>query len=174
MPGYATALSHAGSTFPPSCIGPDRDATTTGANAWTDIKRSLAMQLQQRHAKARSFTHPHSHSIVLSHGNVLIYRCKFFCERQRTVSPIRQKIALLNFKENFRRFGVPLVSATIGVNRSIFAIPRKNRVIGLAEKVSLRDNNRKRHPSILEIGPTWSPRAMPLLDRVTPYAYSLG
>ena len=43
----------------------------------------------------------HSHSIILSHGNVLIEQRKFFRASQRTVSPIRQKIVLLISNTNF-------------------------------------------------------------------------
>ena len=44
---------------------------------------------------------PHSHSMILDRGYALIYRRKFFGTRRRTVSPIRQKFALLNSKDNF-------------------------------------------------------------------------
>jgi hypothetical protein len=44
----------------------------------------------------------HSHSILSIHRNALICKHKFFDTRSSTVRPIRQKIALLNSKENFR------------------------------------------------------------------------
>jgi hypothetical protein len=39
--------------------------------------------------------------MVLVHDSVLIYQRKFFYTRRRTVSPTRQKFALLNPKKNF-------------------------------------------------------------------------
>ena len=44
---------------------------------------------------------PHSHSMILRHGNELIPRHNFFRTRRKTVSPARQKLALLKAKENF-------------------------------------------------------------------------
>jgi len=44
---------------------------------------------------------PHSHSILSTHRNALICRCKFFCAQRRTVSRIRQEIALLIPNGNF-------------------------------------------------------------------------
>jgi hypothetical protein len=44
---------------------------------------------------------PHSHSIVPSDDKALIYQRNFFAARQRTVSPIRQKFALLIPKTSF-------------------------------------------------------------------------
>src|SRR5579872_446130 len=46
-------------------------------------------------------SHSHSHSIVLSDDNALIYRRNIFRAWRRTVPSIRQKFALLNSKENF-------------------------------------------------------------------------
>jgi hypothetical protein len=43
----------------------------------------------------------HSHSIILSHGNTLIFRHKFFRACSNPVRPIRQKFALFNSKGNF-------------------------------------------------------------------------
>jgi hypothetical protein len=43
----------------------------------------------------------HSHWIVLSDDNALIFQRKFFCARGRTVSLIRQKFALLISKGKF-------------------------------------------------------------------------
>jgi hypothetical protein len=59
----------------------------------------------------------HSHSIILNHDNALNYQRKFFRARRRTVSPIRQKFALLNSKENFadsESAGLQQLSASIG------------------------------------------------------------
>jgi hypothetical protein len=44
------------------------------------------------------------------------------------------EIRALDFKGEFRRSAICSVSATIGINRSIFEIPCENSVIGLAEK----------------------------------------
>jgi hypothetical protein len=60
---------------------------------------------------------PHSHSIVLSHGNALIFQRKFFLRTAKTHFPIRQKFALLNSKENFSDSEIPrfqLLSTRIG------------------------------------------------------------
>jgi hypothetical protein len=43
----------------------------------------------------------YSHSMVLSDDNALIFHGKFFYARERTVSPIRQKFALLISNTNF-------------------------------------------------------------------------
>ena len=43
----------------------------------------------------------YSHSLVVSYRNALTLRCKFFCARRITVSPVRQKIAFLISNTNF-------------------------------------------------------------------------
>jgi hypothetical protein len=55
-------------------------------------------------APSRISPTPHSHSIVLSYGNTLMFQRNFFFTRQRTDSAIRQKIGLLNSKANFADF----------------------------------------------------------------------
>jgi hypothetical protein len=56
----------------------------------------------------------------------LNYERKFFCPSRRTVSPIRQKFALLNLKRNFDDQRFCSVSATIGINRFDSAHPTDN------------------------------------------------
>jgi hypothetical protein len=76
----------------------------------------------------------HSHSIILTHGNVLIYRCKFFCTPGRTVFPSRQKSALLISKKNFddpRLAQFQRLSTSIG---RFSRISNKNGHAGLAKK----------------------------------------
>lgn len=64
----------------------------------------------------------YSHSIIFSHGNALIFRCKFFLRTTKNRLTDPSEICALEFKHEFRRFTICSVSTTIGVNRSIFAI----------------------------------------------------
>jgi hypothetical protein len=63
---------------------------------------------------------PHSHSIVLSHGNALNFQRKFFlcATKNRLTDPSENRA--LEFKGEFRRFGIRSVSATIANDWSIF------------------------------------------------------
>jgi hypothetical protein len=63
---------------------------------------------------------PHSHSIVLSGDNALIFHLKFFLRKAKSRLPDPSKTPALDFKEEFRRFAICSVSATIGIDRSIF------------------------------------------------------
>jgi hypothetical protein len=84
-------------------------------------------------------TLPHSHSIILSDATALISNAIFFCARGRTVSPIRQKFALLIAKKNFTDSEICSVSATIANDRSIFVQrPPANRQAGAAKKALKR------------------------------------
>jgi len=68
----------------------------------------------------------HSHSIVLSDNNALIFQRKFFMARGITASLTLQKFCALDFKREFPRFSNLPVPATIyrqlsiGINQSIF------------------------------------------------------
>jgi len=56
--------------------------------------------------------------MVPGYGKALIFQCKFFlCTRENHL-PDPSKICALEFKSEFRRFGIYSVSATIGINRS--------------------------------------------------------
>jgi hypothetical protein len=65
--------------------------------------------------------HPYSHSIVLSHGNALILRRKFFLRMKKNRLTDPSKIRALEFKREFRRFRICSVSGAIGIDRSILA-----------------------------------------------------
>jgi hypothetical protein len=62
---------------------------------------------------------PHSHSMVLSHGNALIFQRKFFLRTAKNRLTDPSEIFALDFKHEFRRSAICSVSATIGINRSI-------------------------------------------------------
>ena len=55
---------------------------------------------------------------------------QFFLRTSRNRFPIRQKFALLISKENFTEFGIRSVSATIGINWSIFYVVGCDSVVG--------------------------------------------
>jgi hypothetical protein len=61
----------------------------------------------------------HSHSIVLSDDNALIFH-SIFSAHGKEPAPNPSKIRALEFKGEFRRFGNYSVSRTIDDNRSIF------------------------------------------------------
>jgi hypothetical protein len=63
---------------------------------------------------------PHSHSMILDHGNALIFQRKFFLRTTKNHLPDPSESCALEFKEEFRRFRICSVSATIGIDRSIF------------------------------------------------------
>jgi hypothetical protein len=62
----------------------------------------------------------HSHSIVQNHDNALNFRRKFFprTTKHRLLDPSENRA--LDFKGEFRRSVLCSVSATIGIDRSIF------------------------------------------------------
>ena len=73
-------------------------------------------------AIGRSRTSPnHSHSIVLSHGNALNFQSKFFLCEMKNRLPDPSEICALDFKHEFGRSAVCLVSATIDNDWSIFS-----------------------------------------------------
>jgi hypothetical protein len=63
----------------------------------------------------------HSHSIIPSHGNVLNFQRKFFLRSLEHCAPDPSKIWGLEFKGEFCQFRNCSVSATIAIDRSIFA-----------------------------------------------------
>jgi hypothetical protein len=69
--------------------------------------------------------HPHSHSIVLSHRNALIFQCKFFLRIAKNRLGDLSEFRALDFKEEFRRSVICMVSATIGIHQSIFSDRRQ-------------------------------------------------
>jgi hypothetical protein len=60
-----------------------------------------------------------AHSIVLSDDNALIYR-RIFRRAAKNRLPGPFEIRALDFKQEFRRSAVSSVSATIGIDWSIF------------------------------------------------------
>jgi hypothetical protein len=64
----------------------------------------------------RSIPAPHSHSIVLSHVNALIFQRKFFLRRAKHRLPDPSKICALDFKGEFRRSAFRSVSGTIDID----------------------------------------------------------
>jgi hypothetical protein len=94
----------------------------------------------------------HSHSIVLSDRNALNLQRNIFRTCRRTVSPIRQKSALLISNRNFRRSAVRSVSVTIGVYRSIFSCrPTDQAASRFSKKTVTRPRiTRARHDTDIE------------------------
>jgi hypothetical protein len=86
---------------------------------------------------------PYSHSIILSDRNALNSAHKFFLLAMKNRHPDPSEICALEFKGEFRRFGIGSVSATIGINWSIFDVVDRDSIIGLAVKktVSLDRNS---------------------------------
>ena len=84
----------------------------------------------------------HSHSIVLSDDNALIYQRNFFLHTMKNRPPDPSKIWALDFKSGFRRSAIFSVPATIDINRSIFRDDHDKVGIGLGAKntVSLSSN----------------------------------
>ena len=70
----------------------------------------------------RAVSHPHSHSIVLGHGNALIFQRKFFLRMRENRLHDPLKICALEFKGEFRRSGIWSVSATIDIDWPIFPL----------------------------------------------------
>jgi hypothetical protein len=66
----------------------------------------------------------HSHSIVLRNRNVLNFQCYYFLPLAKNRRPGPSKICALDFKHEFRPSALCSVSATIGVDRSIFNVRR--------------------------------------------------
>jgi hypothetical protein len=62
----------------------------------------------------------YTHSIVLSHGNALIWRRKFFLHTAKDRLPGPSEICAFDSKRKFWRFEKTLVSMTISNNRAIF------------------------------------------------------
>jgi hypothetical protein len=69
---------------------------------------------------------PHSHSIVLRHGNALNSWRKFFprAPKHRSLDPSKNRA--LDFNGEFRRSAICWVSRTIDIDRSISAARREN------------------------------------------------
>jgi len=61
-------------------------------------------------------TPPHSHSIVLRHGNALICPRKFFPPATKNRLRDPSEICAIDFKNEFRRSAICLVSAAIGID----------------------------------------------------------
>jgi hypothetical protein len=59
---------------------------------------------------------PHSHSIILSHGNALNFQYKFFLRTTKNRLAEPSEICALDFKHEFRRSAICSVSATIGID----------------------------------------------------------
>jgi hypothetical protein len=62
----------------------------------------------------------HSHSIILGHGNALIFQRKLFLRTMKNRLPDPSKICALDFKKEFRRSAICSVSQTIDIDWSIF------------------------------------------------------
>jgi hypothetical protein len=62
---------------------------------------------------------PHSHSIIFVHGNALKFQ-RIFQRKLKHRAPDPSEICALDFKEKFRQFAICSVSATIGIDWSIF------------------------------------------------------
>ena len=84
----------------------------------------------------------HSHSILSTHRNALIYKRKFFLRTLEHRAPDPSEIFALEFKGTIGRFEICLVSATIGIDRSIFlkSIELQRARVTWKNTVSLCDN----------------------------------
>jgi hypothetical protein len=109
---------------------------------WDNIATDTLLYPMLLHSTLR-----HSHSIVSTHRNALILCRKFFpcAAKDRLADP--SEIRALDFKQEFRRSAICSVSATIGVDRSIFSVRRyappstrrqKNRQHCLPRRFSVR------------------------------------
>jgi len=63
---------------------------------------------------------PHSRSILSRHRNALTFQRKFILHATRNRLTDPSKILVRDFKQEFRRSAIGSVSATIGIDRSIF------------------------------------------------------
>jgi hypothetical protein len=77
---------------------------------------------------------PHSHSIVFNHGNALIFQRKFLpsTAKNRRIDP--SKICALEFKGNFRGFGICSFSPIIEIDWSICEPSDKGGIASFEEK----------------------------------------
>jgi hypothetical protein len=71
----------------------------------------LCLSIKRRRGRDRS-----RHSIILGHGNALIFQRKFFLRTRENRLHDPSKICALEFKGEFRRFGIWSVSATIDID----------------------------------------------------------
>jgi hypothetical protein len=118
-PWQATALPCAKFyLFPGRTRANDSKANADRLNAQGHINGAVKIT---RGYELAAVSIPHSHSIVLSDRSALNFKCKIFPHLTKDVSPIRQKFAILNSKENFDAT-ISLVSETIDINRSIFLL----------------------------------------------------
>jgi hypothetical protein len=62
----------------------------------------------------------HSHSIISSDRNALNSVHKFFLDTMKNRLPDPSEICVLESKAKFGRFGIRSISATVGINWSIF------------------------------------------------------
>ena len=76
----------------------------------------------------------HSHSIILSQGNVLDFKRKFFLSATKNRLPDPSEIRAFDFKQEFRRSVMWMASATIGIDRSIFLCPTANQTVAAVSK----------------------------------------
>jgi len=85
------------------------------------ISGELSLFCSIRAYPKRTFSTPrHSHSIIFAHGNALKFQRNFFQRTLKHRAPDPSEIFALDFKEKFRQFAICLVSATIGIDWSIF------------------------------------------------------
>jgi hypothetical protein len=73
------------------------DATTIGCYRWDNVAFGTLLYPILLHSTPRQ-----AHSIVLSHGNALIFQCKFFLPTVKTRPSVRQYSSLLISKEDSR------------------------------------------------------------------------
>ena len=109
---------------------------------------------------------PHSHSIILSDGNALIFRCNFFLRTRKNRLPDPSEICALDFKAEFRQFGICSVSATIGINWSILFVVGRDSVVGSAVKKTVSPHD----PPLEAADPTYHSglASAPCSDNWTP------
>jgi hypothetical protein len=84
-------------------------------------------------ALQRSYT-PHSHSIILCRGNALDFQRKFFLRTTKNRLADPSENCALDFKREFRRSAICSMSATIGIDRSIFLNSVSHRWLGVPAK----------------------------------------
>lgn len=80
-----------------------------------DVEKKQNSESKNRHSIRKA----HSHSIVLSHGTAQNFQRKLFLRMMNNRLPDPSETRALEFKGEFRRFGICSISTTIGINRSI-------------------------------------------------------
>jgi hypothetical protein len=129
-PDYATALSRSDNAFPSRVLGSGTRIQMTQAKErmLESNQENVPTEFEKRsdefagYARKRSGScNHHSHSIILSHDNALNYQGKFLRSMGEHRPPNPSEICALDVKSEFRRSAICSASATIDIDRPIFA-----------------------------------------------------